>query len=107
MRDRRYSIEYGGLGQFDAGALKEETFKKLVAKGVAIRALATFPNVTKPWIVREGLQTHIRDPIRASLLAMEDEIVLKAKKRDGFLQGNDSDYLPIREAMEENVAFFQ
>ena len=107
MRDRRYSIEYGGLGQFDAGALKEETFKKLVAKGVAIRALATFPNVTKPWISREGLPTRIRDAIRASLLAMDDEIALKALKKDGFLQGNDGDYAPIREAMDENVAFFQ
>ena len=96
-----------GLGQFDAGALKETTFKKLVAKGVSIRALATFPNVTKPWIAREGLPTRIRDAIRASLLAMDDEIVLKALKKDGFLQGNDSDYSPIREAMEENVAFFQ
>ncbi|MEN8196172.1 MAG: PhnD/SsuA/transferrin family substrate-binding protein, partial [Pseudomonadota bacterium] len=30
-----------GRGQFDAGALKESTFKKLVKKGVPIRALAS------------------------------------------------------------------
>ncbi len=69
-----------GLGQFDAGALKEGTFKKLVAKGVSIRALATFPNVTKPWIARECLPTRIRDAIRASLLAMDYEIVLNSMK---------------------------
>lgn len=37
-----------GAGRFTAGALKESTYKKLVAKGVPIRVLASFDNVTKP-----------------------------------------------------------
>ena len=39
-----------GAGEFDAGALKESTFNKLIEQGTPIRELARFPNVTKPWL---------------------------------------------------------
>ena len=96
-----------GLGRFDAGALKEGTFKKLVAKGVAIRAIASFPNVTKPWIARSGLAKRVFEAIKESLIAMKDKKALKALRKDGFLNGSDSDYQPVRLAMEGNDAFFQ
>ena len=93
--------------QFDAGALKEGTFKKLVAKGVPIRAIASFPNVTKPWIARGGLAPKIFAALRAALLRMRDPAALKALKKDGFLEGGDDDYAVIREAMASNARFFE
>jgi len=37
-------------GKYEAGALKESTFKKQIKKGKPLRELARFPNVTKLWI---------------------------------------------------------
>jgi len=93
--------------QFDAGALKESTFKKLVAKGMPIRAIASFPNVTKPWIARNDLNSDHRDAIRAALLEMKDPAALKVLKKNGFLEGSDDDYSIIRQAIATNPAFFQ
>ena len=95
-----------GAGDFDAGALNEKTFKKLVAGGEKIRELARFPNVTKPWIARSGLDPVIAEALRASLLEIDDPDVLVELKIDGFLSGDDSDYNDIRQAIDENDAFF-
>lgn len=95
-----------GAGSFDAGALNEKTFKKLVAAGEPIRELARFPNVTKPWIARSGLDKEILLALRESLLEVKDSKALSALKIDGFLQGDDSDYKVIRQAMDDNDLFF-
>lgn len=96
-----------GRKQYDAGALKEGTFNKLVAKGIAIKALAYFPNVTKPWISRSGLSVELHRAIRTALLDMKDGAALKVLKKDGFLEGDDDDYAFIRQAIAENSAFFE
>ena len=93
--------------RFDAGALKEGTFKKLIAKGVPIRAIASFSNVTKPWIARGGLAPKVFAALRAALLRMRDPAALKALKKDGFLEGSDDDYAVIRKAMASNARFFE
>ncbi len=93
--------------QFDAGALKEGTFKKLVSKGLQIRAIASFPNVTKPWVARGGLAPRVFDALRAALMQMRDPAALKALKKDGFLEGRDEDYAVIRKAMASNPRFFE
>lgn len=54
-------------GQFDAGALKESTFKKLVKKGQALRKIAEFDNVTKPWVARENLNHKILSALKKSI----------------------------------------
>ncbi len=95
-----------GLGRFDAGALKESTFKKLVKKGTPIRAIATFENVTKPWIARAGLSPSLADAMRAALLELSEPKALEALGKDGFLEGDDSDYQVIREAITQNPRFF-
>ncbi len=95
-----------GAGNYDAGALNESTFKKLVAKGEPIRAIAKFPNVAKPWIARSGLPERILDAMRQALLEMDDPVALKSIKRDGFLPGTDEDYAVIRESIENNNLFF-
>lgn len=96
-----------GAGKYDAGALKESTFKKLVKKGIPLRALAEFQNVTKPWIARSGLNDKTFLALQESLLELKDEIVLKALKKDGFVPGSDDDYAMIRNSIRKNSAFFE
>ncbi len=89
-------------GQFDAGALKENTFDELVASGVPLRAIGRFPSVTKPWIARSGLAGNLRDALRDVLLQIKDgETFMKI----GFLEGDDRDYTYIREAIQSNHLF--
>ncbi len=96
-----------GRGKFDAGALKNSTFKKLVKKGVPIRSIATFDNVTKPWVASSGLSDRLTGAVRKALLNMSDANALKALGKDGFLEGSDADYAEIRRAIRENARFFQ
>lgn len=95
-----------GSGLFDAGAVEETTFGKLVAKGVPIRAIATFSNSTRPWVSRAGLAPRVKQALRQALLRLSEPEALKALRFDGFLQGEDSDYDATREAIEENPQFF-
>lgn len=95
-----------GAGDFDAGALNEKTFQKLVASGEPLRELARFANVTKPWIASSTLDPVVFDALQQALLELDDERALKNLKVDGFLEGSDEDYRSIRTAMEENDRFF-
>jgi ABC-type phosphate/phosphonate transport system substrate-binding protein len=96
-----------GSGQFDAGALEETIFKKLVASGVPIRPIATFPNVTKAWVARAGLDPRIVRALHRGLLAVKDPAVLAALRFGGFVNVDDVDYRMIRTAIKENGEFFQ
>lgn len=96
-----------GGGRFDAGALKESTYKKQMKSGVPLRAIAKFPNVTKPWIARGRLPAQIRKELRAALLAVEDKAVLRELPADGLVMGDDSDFAFIRESMLNNYMFFR
>jgi len=93
-------------GDFDAGALNEKTFKKLVEAGENLRELVRFPNVTKPWIARAGLDAEVFGALQASLLEIESAEALAGLKIDGLLSGSDADYNDIRLAIEDNAAFF-
>ena len=94
-------------GRYDAGALKESTLKKLIKNGANLKALAKFPNVTKPWVASAGLDGVIYRAIKEALLEFDDEKALKALKKDGFLEGVDSDYDIIRQGIEKNSLFFE
>ncbi len=94
-----------GNKEFDAGALKLSTFKKLKKKNVAIRELYRFDNVTKPWIARAGLDARIMKALRVALLELKDPKALKAIKKSGFLGGSDADYDVIRKAMKKSEQF--
>lgn len=96
-----------GLGEYDAGVLKEGTFKKLVEGGTAIREIARFPNVTKPWVARAGLDEELIQVLRTALIGMTDGAALDALRVDSFLVGEDADYAPIRTSMDRNDAFFE
>ncbi|MCP5075796.1 MAG: PhnD/SsuA/transferrin family substrate-binding protein [Rhodobacteraceae bacterium] len=94
-----------GSGEFDAGALKSSTFNKLVAKDVPIRALASFDNVTKPWLARAEINPEIFATMQRVFLETTDADILKSISKSGFLAGEDSDYAPIREAMIRSQEF--
>ncbi len=94
-----------GNGAFDAGALKESTFKKLVKREVPIRALASFENVTKPWVARAGLPPRIVSALSRVLVALKDPAALKRIKKSGFIEGKDSDYDVIRRAIAKSAEF--
>jgi phosphonate transport system substrate-binding protein len=93
--------------QFDAGALKESTFKKLVARGEPIRELAAVVVVTKPWLAREGLAADIKSAISTALLEIDREGQLEGSEFDGFVAGDDARYDSVRRAIEGSERFFE
>lgn len=95
------------VGKFDAGALKEGTFHKLVKSGKPLKILARFPNVTKPWVSRSGLSKPYQRAIQKALLEMDDEVAFKTLKKDGFVPGEDTDFSRIREAITRSTEFFE
>jgi phosphonate transport system substrate-binding protein len=95
------------MDTFDAGALKESTFKMLLEKGEPLREIARFPNVTKPWVAGKGLTPAIRDALGRALLKLDDPVALKALNKSGFLPGREEDYSVIRAAMDSNSKFFE
>lgn len=94
-----------GNGRFAAGALKESTFNKLVAKGVPLRALFTFENVTKPWLAHPDMRADVVEAMQAVMLASENEEVVRQIAKNGFLTGDDDDYAFVREGMVRSRAF--
>lgn len=94
-----------GNKDFDAGALKSSTFKKLVAKQVPIRVLAEFDNVTKPWIVRSGLDPRTVAALRHVLTDPKNAEALKSASKYGFTTGTDAEYDIIRDAMKTSENF--
>lgn len=95
-----------GSGLFDAGALEETTFAKLVKQGVPIRAIASYNAATKPWVARQGLDPRVKQALRQALLNLSDPSALRALRFDGFLSGDDSDFQDTRLAIGENSQFF-
>jgi phosphonate transport system substrate-binding protein len=93
-------------GEFAAGALSESTFKKLVKKGVAIRAIAKFPAPTKPWVARAGMSPRIRQALTQALLRLEDPKALKALRANGFMPITDAEFDGVRKAIARNQRFF-
>lgn len=96
-----------GAGEFDAGALEQTIFRKLQKSGVPIRAIAWFPNVTKAWVARAGLNHRIVAALRRGLLAIKDPAALAALRFNGFVKVDDADYRMVRRAIAENQLFFR
>lgn len=93
-------------GNFDAGALREGTFNKLVKSGLKLRTLATFPNANRPWIASSKLDEKLFNALQLAMLNIDDEAVFAPFKRKQFVTGDDSDYDVIRDAIDRNHLFF-
>ncbi|MEP1330042.1 PhnD/SsuA/transferrin family substrate-binding protein [Pseudophaeobacter sp.] len=94
-----------GAGKFAAGALKESTYKKLVAKGVPIRVLMSFDNVTKPWLASADLDEAVLEAMRAVMLSSQNEEIVRRVSKNGFLASTDADYDIIRDAIVHSRGF--
>ena len=92
--------------QYDAGALKESTYKKLLKKDLPLRKVASFENVTKPWVASSTLNIKIKNALSDALLSIKNKEVLKAIKKDGFTKGSIEDYKITRHAIKTNNEFF-
>jgi phosphonate transport system substrate-binding protein len=87
------------IGDFDAGAVAISTFEKANAKGT-LRVIASFDNVTKPWVARAGLDPTVFQALQQSLYALKSEAVLKELKVSGFAPTSDEEYHFVREGMK-------
>lgn len=94
-------------GDFDAGALNERTFRKLVESGSGLRALAYFPIDGRPWVAKSGLDPKVKVALRKSLVQIKDKALLSALGEEGlgFLEGSDEDFGSTRKAVKENHRF--
>lgn len=94
-------------GDYDAGALKSSTFKKLVKKGRKIRVLKEFKLATKAWAARGEMPARVQEALSSVLVAFDDKAALKVLKKDGFLPGDDAAYDSVRKAIHNSGAFLQ
>lgn len=94
-------------GDYDAGALNERTFRKLVETGSPLRALARFPIDGRPWVARSGLDPATKAALKKALIEIKDAKLLSALGEEGltFLEGGDADYGATRKAVKENHRF--
>lgn len=90
-------------GDFDAGAVKEKTFKKYKDRG--LKSIKKFENVTKPWIVKAGMSKKIYKNLQQSMIDLKDKKVLKVFKGDGFVKSSDKEYDKIRIGMNLSKRF--
>jgi len=93
-------------GKYDAGAIKNSTLKKMIKSGQPLRSIASFNNVTKPWVARSGLDKKVVDAIRKALLDFSDKRALKGIRQDGFTVASEADFKSIRDAIKFNPHFF-
>ena len=92
-------------GRFSAGALKESTFKQLVASGEPLKTLFVFENVTKPWLASSSMPSEIFGAMRQAILSIHDSEVLESISKDGFSIGGDEDFDFVRIAMRHSENF--
>jgi len=92
------------IGDFDAGSVKSNTFKKYADKGT-LRKLAEFENVTKPVVARSGLDPAVLIAVQHAFYALKDEAILKDLKISGFMPTSDSEYDFVRDGMKKSARF--
>lgn len=93
-------------GRYDAGAMNQRIYEKLVRRGLRLRPIATFENVTRAWVARDGLPVEIAASLREALLGLDDPDILAALGFDGFLPGSDADYEATRQVMSEHDEYY-
>ncbi|MAD41408.1 MAG: phosphonate ABC transporter substrate-binding protein [Arcobacter sp.] len=91
------------FGSFDAGVVKESSYKKYKYRG--LKAISSFQNITKPWLVRSGLNDKIYNTLKESLLNLKDERILKSIKKTAFIESRDEDYAVIKKSIENSSKF--
>lgn len=93
-------------GYQDAGAFKGGILKNKFMNN-SLRVIAEFPVIAHPWVLREHVADNIKKQLKAALLTLDQQQAYRGLKRDGFVDGNDSEYNDIRESMMKNYLFFE
>lgn len=88
---------------FDIGVVKDKTFKKFKNRG--LKDIKLFDNVTKPWVVKAGLEDKLYNALKSSMINLKDKKVLKVFKGDGFIETSDNEYNFVREGMNLSKRF--
>lgn len=91
---------------YDAGAVSRWVYEDLKKRGAKIRPIASFANITKPWVARAALSDEMKSAIRDALISLRGVQVLNLIKKDCFLPGDDSDYDNVRITIANNRLFF-
>lgn len=91
------------IGDFDAGSIKTETFKAM-PEGV-LRVIAEFDNVTKPWVMRAGIDDRTFKAVQDGLLKFTDKDALKELGVSGFAVATDEDYELVKKGMVKAEEF--
>lgn len=94
-------------GRYEAGALNRRKFEELKRRGMRLREIASFENVTRAWVARSRLEPRLQASLRAALLSIEDPAILQTLGFDGFLPGRDVDFDRTRRALVDYVQFQQ
>lgn len=94
-------------GRYDAGALTQRMFQQLVAKGMNLRVIGRYENVSRAWVARSGLDPRVRDALREAFLRLDDPEIFRALGFNGFLPGDDSHYNKTRHIIKMNDRFFE
>jgi phosphonate transport system substrate-binding protein len=92
-------------GTHDVGAMKSSTYKKLCDPD-DIAIIATFENVTKPWIARAEMSKEIMDAITAALLLLTEPKEIGELGCSGFTLAKPKDYDSVRLSMQ-NASLFE
>jgi len=92
------------LGDYDAGSLKESTFKKMNINN-ELRIIHSFDNVTKPWIASAQLPSEIFEPLSKALIELSNPDILKQFKVSRFVAVKDEDYQYVREGIQKAKQF--
>ena len=96
-----------GAGRYEAGALNRRKFEELKSRGVPLREIAHFENVTRAWVARSGLEPRLRASLRTALLSIDEPTVLQSLGFRGFLPGQDQNFDRTRRALVEYIRFQQ
>jgi phosphonate transport system substrate-binding protein len=92
------------MGDFDAGSVHIKAFNAANTK-CDLRVLASFDNVTQPWVARAGLEHAVVEALQKSLISIKDQDLLKELKISGFLPTADAEYQFVREGMKHAEEF--
>lgn len=109
LRDYAYVGDHEAVGlavssgRYDAGAMNRRIFDKLVSRGVRLRPIASFENVTRAWVARSALPANIADSLRAALLDLKDPALLESLGFDGFLPAEEAYFEATRRMIAEHV----
>ncbi len=109
LRDYDYVGDHEGVGlavwtrRYDAGAMNRRIFDKLVARGLKLRAIGSFKNVTRAWVARAGLPAETAESLRQALLGIDAPALLAVLGFDGFLPGSDSQFEATRRVIAEHA----